>query len=75
MQMLEKVKELIAEILPDTKIEDLTEDTRFQEDLCFDSLNMMMLSVKLEDIFGFRFTSCVQFETLSDVCGYLTSRI
>lgn len=73
--MLEKVKQIITEMLPDTKIEDLSEDTRFQEDLGFDSLNMMMLSVKLEETFDFRFTSCVQFETLSDVCGYLACRI
>ena len=73
--MLEKVKEILIKVLPDTDSSKITEDTRFCEDLCFDSLNMMMFCVELEDFFGFRFSHPVHFETLSDVCGYLECRI
>ncbi len=73
--MLEKVKEIIKNISPDSNASELTESTRFSEDLCFDSINMMMFSVELEETFGFKFSHPVVFETLSDVCGYLESRI
>ena len=75
IDLLDKIKAIITEILPNINPGTLNEETRLQEDLCFDSLNMMMLSVKLEEIFSFRFSSFVQFETIGDVCGYLACRI
>ena len=73
--MLEKVKEIIKKILPNTNISQINESTRFSEDLCFDSINMMMFSVELEETFNFKFSHPIVFETLGDVCGYLDSRI
>lgn len=73
--MLEKIKEIISRILPDVDLSKITESTRFAEDLSFDSLNMVMLSVELEEAFGFKFAQVVPFETISDVCGYLNCRI
>jgi acyl carrier protein len=35
----------------------------------------MMMSMEIEDAFGFKFTEFVRFETVGDVCGYLESRI
>ena len=53
----------------------VTEDTRLIDDLGFDSLAIMMMSMEIEDAFQFKFTEFVQFETVGDVCGYLESRI
>lgn len=75
IKLLRKVKEIIQGILPDTDLSKITENTRFTEDLCFDSINMMMFSVELEEAFGFKFSHAVVFETVGDVCGYLESRI
>ena len=75
INLQEKIKKIIVEILPQTDPSSLSEETRLQEDLCFDSLNMMMLLVRLEEVFSFKFSSSVHFETLSDVCGYLSCRI
>lgn len=53
----------------------VTQDTKLVEDLGFDSLAMMMLSLEIEDAYHFKFTEFVQIETVGDVCGYLESRI
>jgi acyl carrier protein len=73
--MLERLKEILGKVLPETDMSGITEETRLAEDLGFDSLTMMMLSMEIEDAFHFRFTEFVKFETVGDVCGYLESRI
>lgn len=73
--MLEKLKEILGKVLPEVDMSQVTEDTRLMEDLGFDSLALMMLSMEIEDAFDFKFTELVRFETVGDVCGYLESRI
>lgn len=73
--MLERLKEILGKVLKDVDMRQVTEQTRLVEDLGFDSLALMMMSMEIEDAFGFTFTEFVQFETVGDVCGYLESRI
>ena len=73
--MLEKLKEILSKVLPDVDMATVTEETRLIEDLGFDSLALMMMSMEIEDAFDFKFTEFVRFETVCDVCGYLESRI
>lgn len=73
--MLDKLKEILANVLPEVDMSSVTEKTSLVEDLGFDSLALMMLAMEIEDAFGFRFTEFVRFETVGDVCGYLESRI
>jgi acyl carrier protein len=73
--MLEKLKELLGKVLPDVDMAKVNENTKLIEELGFDSLAMMMLSMEIEDAFGFRFSEFVRFETVGDVCSYLESRI
>ena len=73
--MLDKLKEILGKVLPDVDMSSVTEDTRLIEDLGFDSLALMMMSMEIEDAFSFKFTEFVRFETVGDVCGYLESRI
>ena len=73
--MLDKLKEILAKVLPDTDVSKVTMDTRLVEDLGFDSLALMMMSMEIEEAFHFEFKEFVRFETVGDVCGYLESRI
>lgn len=73
--MIDKLKDILGKVLPDMDISGVTADTKLIEDLGFDSLAMMMMSMELEDAFGFKFTEFVKFETVGDVCAYLESRI
>ena len=72
--MLEKLKERLGKVLVGVDVSDVTEDTRLVEDLEFDSLAIMMMSMEIEDSFGFKFTEFVKFETVGDVCNYLISK-
>jgi acyl carrier protein len=73
--MLDRLKEILAKVLPDLDMNSVTPETRLIEDLGFDSLALMMMSMEIEDAFGFRFSEFVKFETVDDVCKYLESRI
>lgn len=73
--MLDKLKDILSKVLPDVDMTSVTEDTKLIEDLGFDSLAIMMLSMEIEDAFGFKFTEFVQFETAGDVCSYIKTRI
>lgn len=73
--MLEKLKEILVKVIPGVDVDKVNEDTRLIEDLGFDSLALMMMSMEIEDTFDFRFTEFVQFETVGDACTYLENKI
>ena len=73
--MLDKLKVILNKVLPNLDVSNVTKDSRLIEDLKFDSLAIMMMSMEIEDAFNFRFTEFVKFETVGDVIGYLESRI
>nr|MBE6545305.1 acyl carrier protein [Oscillospiraceae bacterium] len=75
MIMLDKLKNILSKVLPDVDMSTVTEETRLIEDLGFDSLALMMMSMEIEDAFGFKFLEFVKFETVGDVCKYLETRI
>ena len=73
--MVEKLKEILSKVVPDINLSDVDASTKLIEDLEFDSLAIMMLSMEIEDAFGFKFTEFVRFETVGDVCAYIDERI
>ena len=73
--MLEKLKTVLSKVLPDVDMSKVTEETRLIDDLGFDSLALMMMSMEIEDAFGFKFLVFVKFETVGDVCQYLNGKI
>lgn len=73
--MLERLKIVLGRVLPDVDMSTVTEDTRLIDDLGFDSLALMMMSMEIEDAFGFKFLEFVKFETVGDVCRYLETRV
>jgi len=73
--MIDKLKEILGKVLPDLDMSTVTTETKLIDDLGFDSLALMMMSMEIEDAFGFRFKEFVRFETVGDVCNYLENRI
>lgn len=69
--MFERLLKLIKDVMPDVDTSKAREDSKLKEDLGFDSLALMMLSMSLEDEFGVRFDKPVIFETVKDVLVYL----
>lgn len=72
--MLDTIKSIIKKVAPETDVEKLTLGTRLADDLGFDSLSMMLMSMEIEEEFGFRFEEVVRFETIGQVIDYLESR-
>lgn len=72
--MLDTLKELLGKLLPGMDMACVTPQTRLREDLGLDSLALLMLSMELEDHFGFRFTEPMVFATAGDVCEFLENR-
>lgn len=68
--MLERLKKLIKQNMPDSDAEHATESTKLV-DLGIDSIGMMMLSMSMEEEFGVEFTDAISFETVKDVLDYL----
>jgi acyl carrier protein len=68
--MLERLKKLIKENMPDADAEHATEETTLAE-LGIDSIGMMMLSMAMEEEFGVEFQEAIPFETVKDVLDYL----
>ena len=73
--MLNKLKEILSKVLPDVDMSGVTEETKLIDDLGFDSLAIMMMSMEIEDAFNFKFTEFVKFETVGDVCKYLDEHV
>lgn len=70
--MLEEIKELVAESLG-TKVEDLTEETSFSDDLNADSLDLFEMVMELEDKFEVKIPTedLEKIKTIGDVKDYI----
>ena len=69
--MLEKLKELMKNVNPDTNLDNVTLDTKLIDDLHFDSLGIMMFAMAIEDEFGITFDEPMNFVTVKDVVDYI----
>ncbi len=72
--IIDKLKELLHKVSPDYDISTLTEASNLREDLGMDSLAMMLVSMEVEDAFGFHFDEPVDFKTVGDVITFLNGR-
>lgn len=71
--MLEQLKKLINDIMPELDTSNVTEETRLIEDLHFDSLAVMMLAMNLEDAYNITFDGPMNFRTVKDVMDYVNA--
>ena len=71
-KLLDKLKEIIAE-KHGAEVEEITEDTRFKEDLQADSLDLFELVMAIEEEFGTSIPSedLEQLLTVGDVIDYM----
>ena len=72
--MLEKLKQLMKGVNPDTNLDNVTLETKLVEDLHFDSLGIMMFAMAIEDEFGISFDEPMNFVTVKDVVDFIESQ-
>lgn len=69
--MLEKLKALMKSVDADLNLDNVTLETRLEEDLHFDSLGIMMFAMAIEDEFNVTFDEPMNFKTVKDVVDYI----
>lgn len=72
--MFEQLKEMIKEVMPEIETDKVTLDSKLVDDLHFDSLAIMMLSINIEDRFNITFTEQVNFVTVGDVIKFVEAQ-
>lgn len=72
--MFEQLKEMIKEVMPEIETDKVTLDSKLVDDLHFDSLAIMMLSINIEDRFNITFTEQINFVTVGDVIKFVEAQ-
>ena len=73
--VLEKLKEMIVDVLPLADPDAITEDTRLVEDLGLNSMTMMLFALSIENEFDIEFIDAPDFYNVSDVVRFIEGRI
>ncbi len=71
--MEQKLMAPLMEILPGIDPKSVTMESRLQADLGLDSISGMLLLMEIEDLFHIHLEEKVRFETVGDICRYLTA--
>ncbi len=69
--ILNNLKEIVLTIKPKLDFSNITPDSSLVKDLGIDSLSMLLLSLAIENKFGFQFDPQVRFNTMGEVIDYI----
>ena len=72
--MIDKLKEILIRMMPESEKMEITEKTRLREDIGLDSLATMMMAMESEDAFDVKFTEFKPFKTVGDVLDYIKEK-
>ncbi len=70
-EIFEELKEILKLIKPTADFSSTTEDAQLVRDLGLDSLTILLLSLAIENKFGFKFDGNPKLSTVSDVLDYI----
>ncbi len=70
-EILDSLKEIVITIKPKLDVSKVTMDSTLVKDLGIDSLSMLLLSLAIENKYGFQFDSDVKFNNIGDVVSYI----
>lgn len=70
-EILDNLKEIVLTIKPKLDFSNITPDSSLVKDLGIDSLSMLLLSLAIENKFGFQFDSQAKFNTIGEVIDYI----
>jgi len=67
------LKEILAQIKPSMDLSSINEDSQLVRDVGLDSLTILLLSLAVENKFGFKFEGTPKFETVGEVIDYVSA--
>lgn len=71
--ILNELKEILILIKPSMNLSSVTEDSQLVRDVGLDSLTILLLSLAVENKFGFKFKGTPKFETVGEVIDYISA--
>ena len=71
--ILNELKEILILIKPSMDLSAVTEESQLVRDVGLDSLTILLLSLAVENKFGFKFEGTPKFETVGEVIDYISS--
>jgi acyl carrier protein len=71
--IFEELKEILKLIKPSMDLSAVKEDSQLVRDVGLDSLTILLLSLAVENKFGFKFEGTPKFETVGEVIDYVSS--
>lgn len=72
--ILNELKSILLKIKPSLDTDSVNSTTRLVEDLGLDSLTIMLLSLAIENRFGFRFEGAPDFTTVGEVMEHIAMK-
>ena len=71
--ILNELKDILILIKPSMDLSAVTEDSQLVRDVGLDSLTILLLSLAVENKFGFKFEGTPKFETVGEVINYVST--
>lgn len=71
--ILEGLKEILSLIKPSMDLSKVNEESQLVRDVGLDSLTILLLSLAVENKFGFKFEGQPKFNTVGEVIDYISS--
>lgn len=71
--IFEGLKEILIQIKPSMDFSSVNEDSQLVRDLGLDSLTILLLSLAIENKYGFRFEGNPKFTTVREVLDYIAA--
>ena len=71
--ILAELKEILKLIKPSMDLSKVTEESQLVRDVGLDSLTILLLSLAIENKFGFKFDGNPKFTTVGEVIDYISS--
>ena len=71
--IFEEVKDILKQIKPSSDLSAINDDSQLVRDVGLDSLTILLLSLAIENKFGFKFEGNPKFNTVSEVLDYIAA--
>lgn len=71
--IFEGLKEIMQTIKPTTDFSNINDDSQLVRDAGLDSLTILLMSLAIENKFGFKFEGSPKFTTVGEVMDYIAS--
>ena len=72
-KIFEELKEILLIIKPSADFKNINDDSQLVRDVGLDSLTILLLSLAIENKFGFKFEGQPKFNTVGEVIDYIGS--